>query len=45
VETQRRHIVWENNIILPLARRRFSVEDMEEIGRDMAARRGLEYPA
>jgi len=45
VETQRRHIIWENNIILPLARRRFSVEDMEEIGRDMAARRGLEYPA
>ncbi len=45
VETQRRHVIWENNIVLPLARRRLSAEDMEKIGRDMAARRGLEYPA
>ncbi|MDP6690670.1 MAG: hemerythrin domain-containing protein, partial [Alphaproteobacteria bacterium] len=45
VETQRRHIIWENNIVLPLARRRLSAEDMEQTGRDMAARRGLEYPA
>jgi hemerythrin-like domain-containing protein len=45
VETQRRHVIWENNIVLPLARRRLSTEDMEKIGRDMAARRGIEYPS
>ena len=44
VETQRRHVIWENNIVLPLARRRLSAEDMEKIGRKMAARRGLENP-
>ncbi|MDP6344172.1 MAG: hemerythrin domain-containing protein [Alphaproteobacteria bacterium] len=45
VETQRRHLIWENNIVLPLARRHLTPEDLENMGRQMAARRGLDYPA
>ncbi|MBL6951889.1 MAG: hemerythrin domain-containing protein [Alphaproteobacteria bacterium] len=45
VETQRRHIIWENNIVLPLARRYFTVDDMANMGHNMAARRNIEYPA
>ncbi len=44
VETQRRHIIWENNIVLPLARRHLNADDMAAIGRNMAARRGIDYP-
>ena len=44
VDTQRRHIMWENNIVLPLARRYFEAEDMLAIGREMADRHGAEYP-
>lgn len=44
VECQRRHIIWENNIILPLARRHFTADDMVRIGRHMAARRNIEFP-
>jgi len=44
VERQRRHIIWENNIILPLARRHFTADDMARIGREMAARRNVEFP-
>jgi hemerythrin-like domain-containing protein len=44
VNTQRRHIIWENNIVLPLARRYLEAKDMESIGRGMAARRSIDYP-
>ena len=43
-ETQRRHIAWEEDVVLPLARKRLSANDLEEIGRGMAARRGLAFP-
>ena len=45
VETQRRHVIWENNIVLPLARRHLTVDDMTVMGRKMAARRNIEFPA
>jgi len=45
VETQRRHIIWENNIVLPLARRRLNADDRAVMGRNMAARRKIEFPA
>lgn len=41
VETQRRHLAWENTVVLPRARRHLSVEDCAELGRRMAARRGF----
>lgn len=44
-ETQRRHLSWENAVVLPLARRRLSVADMVALGQEMAARRLLVYPA
>ena len=44
VETQRRHIIWENNIVLPLARRHLSTDDMAIMGHNMATRRNIEYP-
>lgn len=43
-ETHRRHIAWENDFLLPLARRRLRPADMAAFGRAMAARRGAEYP-
>lgn len=45
VETQRRHLAWENAVVLPLARKRLSPKDLEEMGRNMAARRAIVYPA
>ncbi|MDA1097670.1 MAG: hemerythrin domain-containing protein [Proteobacteria bacterium] len=44
VETQRRHVIWENNIILPLARRFIKADDMVIMGRSMAARRNIVFP-
>jgi hemerythrin-like domain-containing protein len=44
-ETQRRHLAWEEVYLLPLARKRLTSEDIAELGRGMAARRGIEYPA
>jgi hypothetical protein len=44
VETQRRHLEWENRVVLPLAQKRLSAEDLEQMGCNMAARRGLSYP-
>ena len=41
---QRRHLAWENGTILPLARRRLTDRDQTELGRRMAARRGLALP-
>ncbi len=43
-EVQRRHIAWENEAILALARQRFTRADLAELGRNMAARRGIAYP-
>jgi hemerythrin-like domain-containing protein len=43
-EAQRRHIGWENNVLLPLARKRLTEADLKELGRNMAARRGIVYP-
>lgn len=43
-EVQRRHIAWENEAVLPLARRRLTEADLVELGRNMAARRGVAYP-
>ena len=44
-ESQRRHIAWEERIILPLARKRLSDADLLAMGRNMAARRDLAFPA
>lgn len=41
---QRRHLAWENGILLPLAEKRLARRDLVELGRKMAARRGLNYP-
>lgn len=43
-EALRRHLSWENEVLLPLARRRLTAEDKALIGRRMAARRGIEFP-
>ena len=40
-EGQQRHLAWENEVVLPLAGRRLRPEDLEEMRRNMAARRGL----
>ena len=37
---QRRHLSWENGTLLPLARRRLSKDDLAELGRRLATRRG-----
>lgn len=44
VSTEGRHLALENDLILPLARRRLTTEDLERIGRAMAARRSIDYP-
>ncbi len=38
-ECQRRHLEWENTVVLPLARTRLSAADLAEMGRNMSARR------
>lgn len=43
-ETKRRHIRWENALLLPLARARLGAEDLRDLGRGMAARRQIPYP-
>lgn len=43
-ELQRRHLAWEDELILPLARERLTADDLQAIGRRMAARRGADYP-
>ncbi|MGF1610455.1 MAG: hemerythrin domain-containing protein [Kiloniellales bacterium] len=43
--TQMRHLAWENRTVLPLARRRLTDADLADLGRRMAARRGIELPA
>jgi len=44
VEMQRHHLIWENNVVLPLARRKLSTEEMQKIGTRMAKRRNLSIP-
>lgn len=41
---ERRHLITENAIVLPLARALLKPRDLEELGRRMAARRGWAYP-
>ena len=43
-QCQRRHLAWENSVVLPLACKRLRSADLEQMGRSMAARRGLVYP-
>lgn len=43
-ECQRRHLAWEEGVILPLARKRLKPDDLAGLGRSMAARRGARYP-
>ncbi len=43
-KAQRRHVDWENIVVLPLAQRRLSAANQEEMGRNMAARRGMSFP-
>lgn len=43
-ETQRQHITWEDRVLLPLVRQRLTPEDLAEIGRSVAKRRGVAYP-
>lgn len=40
---ERRHLIVENAIVLPLARARLTPEDLGSLGRRMAARRGIDY--
>lgn len=42
-EGQQRHLSWENEAVLPLARRRLTDIDLEALGRSMVARRGLSH--
>lgn len=39
--TQRRHLAWENAMLLPIARRKLEAMDLSDLGRRMAARRGI----
>ncbi|MCB2076099.1 MAG: hemerythrin domain-containing protein, partial [Novosphingobium sp.] len=41
---ERRHLTVENAIVLPLARARLTADDLRNLGRRMAARRGLDFP-
>ncbi|MCY6380164.1 hemerythrin domain-containing protein [Hoeflea prorocentri] len=43
-KNERRHLIVENAIVMPLARARLSAADLRSLGRRMAARRGIEYP-
>ena len=43
-EDQQRHLAWENNVVLPLARKRLNPADLAEMGHNMADRRGVRFP-
>ncbi len=43
-DAQRRHVRWENAVLVPLARKRLQTDDLERLGRDMAKRRGIDWP-
>jgi hemerythrin-like domain-containing protein len=38
---QRRHLAWENSVVMPLAKRRLTAGDIAKLGRAMAQRRGI----
>jgi hemerythrin-like domain-containing protein len=38
---QRRHLAWENSVVMPLAKRRLTPADIVDLGRAMAERRGI----
>ena len=40
-EIQRRHLAWEDDVLLPLARARLTAADRRQMGRAMARRRGV----
>lgn len=42
---QRRHLAWENSVLLPMARRRLEAGDTAELRCAMAARRGVSLSA
>ena len=42
--TQRRHLAWENALLLPVARKRLTEGDLRRLGRKMAERRGIPFP-
>lgn len=42
---QQRHLSWENQAVLPLADKRLTAKDLDALGRNMAARRGIAYPS
>jgi len=39
------HLEWENAVLLPLARLRLTNEDLNAMGKTMAARRSIAYPS
>ena len=43
-EFQKRHLSWEDRVVLPLARQRLTQDDLAAIGRAMAERRSVAYP-
>jgi len=43
-ECQERHLAWENIVILPHAEIRLGERDLRKLGKEMAARRGVELP-
>ena len=43
-EGQQRHLWWENKMVLPIASSRLTHQDFEALGRNMAARRRIDYP-
>jgi hemerythrin-like domain-containing protein len=44
-ETQRRHLAWENALIIPRARHILGSSDLARLARSMAKRRGLPLPS
>ncbi len=44
-ETQRRHLAWENALLLPVARQRLTQVDLAGLAQSMAARRGIDLSA
>ena len=42
-ELCRRHMAWENELVLSLARQILTAEDLADLGRSMAARHGVRY--
>jgi hemerythrin-like domain-containing protein len=41
---QRRHLNWENRVVLPLAQRLLTEEDKQDLARRMIARRSSSEP-